>query len=72
MAPNLLSDPLFLRVNRRGLGIYRKPIEIDHTRYHVLDPSQRNKWRHGYREANVILFVVSLTSYYEFSDDQTV
>ena len=55
-------------MNRRGLGIYRQRIEIDHTQHHILDPSSPTKWDYGFNEANVIVFVVSLTSYHEFSD----
>ena len=70
--PNhVLSDPLFLRVNRGGLGVDRQPIEIDHMQYHVLDPSSPKKWHHSFNEADVIVFVVSLTSYCEFSDGDT-
>ena len=67
----VLSDPLFLRVNLRGLGVYRQPIEIDHMKYHIIDPSSPKKWHRCFNEANVIVFVVSLTSYYERSDRDT-
>ena len=49
--------------------MYRQRIEIDHTQYHILDPSSPTKWAYGFNEANVIVFVVSLTSYYEYSDE---
>lgn len=72
LVPNqTLSDPLFLRVNRRGLGVYRQSIEIDRTQCHILDPSSPKKWVYGFDEANVIIFVVSLTSYHEFSYGDT-
>ena len=74
ISPNYaLSDTLFLSVTRRGLGVHRKPIEIDHTQYHILDASS-NKWQHCFNEADVVVFVVSLTSYCEFpyGDTQTV
>ena len=75
LAPNqVLSDPLFLRVNRREVGVYRQPIEIDHKQCHIIDPSSYRKWVYCFNKANVIIFVVSLTSYCEFShgDTQTV
>ena len=72
LAPDqVLSDSLFLRVNLRGLGVYRQPIEIDHMQYHIIDPSSPKKLHPYFQEANVIVFVVSLTSYYEFSDGDT-
>ena len=72
LAPDqVLSDTLFLRVNRRGLGVGRRLIEIDHMQYQILDPLSLKKWHYGFNEADVIVFVVSLTSYYEFSDGDT-
>ena len=70
-ADQILSDPLFLRVNRREIGVYRQPIEIDKKQYQIVDPSSYRKWNHVFNKANVVIFVVSLTSYCEFSDGDT-
>ena len=69
----IVSDSIFLRVNRGGLGIYRQPININHTQYQVLDPSLPIKFTDYGDDADVIFIAVSLTSYYKFSrNDETV
>ena len=69
-----MSDSMFLRANRRGLGVYRQPIDIDHTQYEILDPSSTDKWQHCKYDNGVVIFVVSLISYYHYSygDSETV
>ena len=64
----ILSDPLFLRVHLREIGLYRQSIEINHKQCHIIDPSSYEKWHHCLPEASVIVFVVSLTGYCEFPD----
>lgn len=72
LAPNqVISDSIFLRVNRRGLGVYGQPININHMPYEVFDPSSPNKWHACLRDVDVVIFVFSLTSYYQFSDGDT-
>ena len=72
LAPNqVFSDPLFLRVNRREIGLYRQSIEIDHKQFQIIDPSSYGLWHHGHPEASVILLVVPLTDYCKFSDGNT-
>lgn len=51
LAPNqVISDSIFLRVNRRGLSVYGHAC---------------------LRDVDVVIFVFSLTSYYQFSDGDT-
>lgn len=72
LAPNqVISDSIFLRINRRGLGVYGQPIDINHTPYEVFDPSSPKKWHAYLRDVDVVIFVFSLTSYYQFSDGDT-
>ena len=61
-----ISDDMFLRSNRRGLGVYKQPINIDDTQYQVLDPSSATKWVHCL-DVDVIIYVASLSSYYQAS-----
>ena len=62
----IISDDMFLRSNRRGLGVYKQHINIDDTQYQVLDPSSATKWVHCL-EVDVIIYVASLSSYYQAS-----
>ena len=63
----LISDDIFLRSNRRGLGVYKQPINIDDTQYQVSDPSSPNVWVHCHVDVDVIIYVASLSSYYQAS-----
>lgn len=63
----LISDDIFLRSNRQGLGVYKQPINIDDTQYQVSDPSTPNLWFHCYVDVDVIIYVASLSSYYQAS-----
>lgn len=72
LAPNqVISDSIFLRVNRRGLGLYGQSININHTPYEVFDRSWGGGWLACPLDVDVNIFVFSLTSYYQFSDGDT-
>ena len=66
-----ISDDVFLRSNRRGSGVYKQLINIDDTQYQVLDPSSATKWVHCL-EVDVIIYVASLSSYYQVSRTREV
>ena len=57
----LVSDSAYLRHNRRGLGVHKHDVHIDHTKYQILDPSERSKWIHCMEDVDVVIFVVSLS-----------
>ena len=63
----LISDDMFLRSNRRGLGVYKQLINIEDTQYQVSDPSSPKLWVHCHVDVDVIIFVASLSSYYQAS-----
>lgn len=72
LAPNqVISDSIFLRVNRRGLGLHAQPININHTPYAVFDRSSGDGWLACPLDVDVNIFVFSLTSYYQSSDGDT-
>ena len=71
LTPNrVVSDSILLRLNRRGLGVYKQPIYIDNTLYQILDPSAPNKWVHCL-DVDVVIFVVSLTYYDYYQEPST-
>ena len=63
-----MSNSIFLRLSRKGLGLYKQPINIDHTPYQIFDPSSRNKWFYCLQDVDVIIFVASLSGYYRRED----
>lgn len=67
--PNqVVPDNIFLRHRHKGAGIYTQPIHIDRSRYQIIDPCEpRLKDKDCLYDVDILIFVVSLTGYYQAS-----